>query len=66
MLIINGDEVREILVEDNCRDIMEETLKLIAQRGVQQNLRQAIPLGDYNVFGLMPCAIETKNVLGQK
>ncbi|MNO44498.1 L-lysine cyclodeaminase [compost metagenome] len=66
MLVINRHEVAEILTMEACIDVMQQALKELSEGRAVQSLRQAVPLQEGKLLGLMPGYLRQEEAAGAK
>jgi ornithine cyclodeaminase/alanine dehydrogenase-like protein (mu-crystallin family) len=66
MIYITGEQVMELLDMESCIKLMSETLSALSKGEATQVLRTAMKLQERNILGLMPSAINSKNIAGTK
>jgi ornithine cyclodeaminase len=66
MLVLNGDEIRRLVTVEDLIDPIAAAMVGVSRREAQLPLRQAIPLGGEDKFGIMPGALGGDGTYGAK
>jgi alanine dehydrogenase len=64
--LLKSTDVAGLLTMDELIDAMDAALRQFSSGGVEQPVRMVVPIGEQNVFGVMPAYVRVQGVVGAK